>query len=129
MNVLSSHRRRSKGLLPWLLSYVLLAQALFPIQAHTQWVTNPDGMVVTICSLLGERTEVIDVDHDDTTVLDEYRSPACLFSTLLGATVASCPIPLPEARFLATALQADPVGERPTLRNPLVQAIRAPPIA
>jgi hypothetical protein len=129
MHALAHQRRRTKGYLPWLLSYLLLAQALFPIQAHTQWVTDSDGMVVAICSLLGERTAVIDVEHDDTTVLDEYRSPACLFSTLLGATVASSPIPVPEVRFLATVLQADPVRDLPTLRNPLVQAIRAPPMA
>lgn len=120
---------RTKGYLPWLLSYVLLAQGLFPIQAHTQWVVDPDGMVVTVCSLLGERTEVLEVDHDGSGALDGYHCPACLFSTLLGATVASTPTPTPDTLFRVTALSVDPVQGLPYIRKPLTRAIRAPPVA
>jgi hypothetical protein len=129
MHSLTQQRRRARGLLPWLLSCVFIAQSLFPIQAHTQLVVQPDGMVVVICSLMGERTEVVGNDREGTDPLDEYRSPACLFSTLLGATVVSSPLLVPEASFLTAAWRADSAQDLATHRKPLVQSIRGPPSA
>jgi hypothetical protein len=127
MFALATHRRRSRGLLSWLLSYVLLAQALFPIQAHTQWVTDPEGMVVVVCTLQGERTAVIDEDPEDGNALDEYRSPACVFSSLLGSTVASAATLEPSPLFLATVSQDTLLWDLPGLGPDRTPAIRAPP--
>jgi hypothetical protein len=129
MFALATHRRRSRGLLSWLLAYVLLAQALFPIQAHTQWVTDPEGMVVVICTLQGERTAVIGEDPEDSNALDEYSSPACVFSSLLGSTVASDATLVPSPLFLATASQNALLLDLPDLGPELTQTIRAPPSA
>jgi hypothetical protein len=127
MFALATQRSRTRGLLSWLLSYVLIAQALIPMQAHTQWVTDPEGMVVIICTLQGERTAVIAEAPEDTNALDEYRSPACAFSSLIGSTVASNVTFEPSPLFLATTSQNAPFQDPPDLGSDLTQAIRAPP--
>ena len=126
---LAIQRRHTKGAISWVLAYLLLAQALIPIQAHTQWATTPDGMVVVICTLQGERSAVLGVDTEDTQILDEYRSPACVFSSLLGATVASDSITEPTALFLSVATSVGLPQDQPSLSTDLSQAIRAPPHA
>ena len=126
---LAGQRRRTKGALGWVLTYLLLAQALIPIQAHTQWATTLEGMVVVICTLQGERSAVLGEGTEDTQILDEYRSPACVFSSLLGATVASDPITEPTALFLAVATAVGLPQNQPALGPSLSQAIRAPPHA
>lgn len=129
MFALAGQRRRSRGLLSWLLGYALLAQALFPIQAHTQWGTGPDGMVVVICTFQGERTEVVGDDSQDTNALDEYRSPACVFSSLLGATIATSPSLQPSGLLRSTASSTAPIQDLSDHGPALTQAIRAPPSA
>lgn len=129
MFALATQRRRSRGLISWLLSYVLLAQALIPIQAHTQWVTDSEGIVVVICTLQGERTAVIGGDKEDTDSLDEYRSPACVFSSLLGSAAASHVILEIHPFFQATTSQNTPSQDPPVLGPNLASAIRAPPSA
>jgi hypothetical protein len=129
MFTLATQRRRSRGSLSWVLAYLLLAQALIPIQAHTQWATTPDGIVVVICTLQGERSAVLGGDTEDTQMLDEYRSPACVFSSLLGSTIASDSITEPTGLFLAVAAPPGLAQDRPSLGPKLSQAIRAPPHA
>lgn len=116
--------------LVWVLACLLVAQALFPIQAHTRFAVDAAGEVVQICTLQGAKAVVLDpvtgeqqpASHDD-----DGRSPACAFSLLLAAAVASAAASLPGWVGLTTVADT-PILPRapaaPILRHSL---IRAPP--
>lgn len=93
MNLKHKNIRR----ITWLLSFILYAQALFPVQAHTRLVQNADGQLVTICTLQGNTQ----VQLDEPLVPTQQQAPnhnagytaAVAFSMVIGqALMATLPV-------------------------------------
>ena len=129
---LPQHRYRYYGhrhALPWLLSCVLLVQALIPIQAHTSWSSGANGLLVLVCSWK-ESHEIVFAGGSDRPIRpDEYSAAACVFSLLLGTAIMSAAIVSMQTLLQLASLQvvrgSDPIDLRPPYR----QAIRAPPVS
>lgn len=84
---LSRHRRTQ---LIQLLSLLLLLQAFFPMQLHTQLKRDAQGALVEVCTLHGFKTIVID---DQGQVKEGYtqdadRSAAMALSDLMTAAIS-----------------------------------------
>jgi hypothetical protein len=118
-----------RGLLAWGLVCLLVAQLLFPIQAHTAWAVQADGEVLQICTLAGVQS--VPVTPGDPAQADperaDWRNAACSFSQLMADLVTPATAPPLDPLPLA-----DRLGEWPvhlTLHDRLVRqaAIRAPP--
>ena len=89
----SLKRRHSRSCLARLMSALLLAQALFPLQAHTQWAQQQDGIFVLICSIDGAYVvHLRGHQEDDDGSRGLNISPACTFSQLMAeaVTVDAC---------------------------------------
>ena len=82
-------------------------------------------MVVVICSLLGERIVVAGDQGQDTDPLDDYRSPACLFSNLLGSTLLASALRLSYVGFVSTASHVEPLVRIGSITHLLVGSQRA----
>ena len=91
MSQLSIRTRHSSSAhaLAWLLSVMLLAQTVMPLQLHTRFGMDENGQAVLICTLAGTKTISLNTllgreAPVDDTGLDEKRNPAMLFSQLLA---------------------------------------------
>ena len=122
----ASHKNANR-LLPYLLSCVLLIQAAIPIQAHTSWITDNNGITVLICTWQGEQEVHFGGDNESPIHSDEYRVPACLFSQLLSAVIVPAALAAPFTLFQLASLAVDRGSDLTDLRQPYRQAIRAPP--
>lgn len=121
--------RRQRGRLAvlWILSLLLFAQALIPIQSHTRWAVADDGRVVELCTLHG--TVLVDADTGQPLAEqdDEGRSPAMAFSQLLASAVSGHAVAQP-AWLALVAIESPPaVIGIPTQRTLRLAHIRAPP--
>lgn len=129
MSMRSVNLKNANRLLPFLLSYLLLIQAAIPIQAHTNWVADNDGIIVLICTWQGLQEVVLDVDQESPIQSDEHRAPACVFSQLLGATIVPVALAAPFTLFQLTSIHVDRGSDLTNLSRPDRQTIRAPPIS
>ena len=128
MSVCRTSQENANLLLPYLLSCLLLIQAAIPIQAHTSWVTKSDGISALICTWRGEQEFFLDGERESPIRSDEHRTPACVFSLLLGTVVLSAALAAPFTLFQMASLAVDRVSYPTDLGRPHRQTIRAPPI-
>jgi hypothetical protein len=121
--------RQNRASHAWWLACVLLAQALFPIQAHTAWALGAGGEVLQICTLNGSQSIVVPSPGGDqpTGDLTEGRNAACAFSQLLTDAVSPTLMLQPGWRPRTTAVFEAVVPSEFQAPTPRHLSIRAPP--
>lgn len=121
--------RSDRAPLAWGLVCLLVAQLLFPIQAHTAWAVQADGEVLQICTLAGVQSVPVPpaVPGQADPEPADWRNAACSFSQLMADLVTPAMSPPPGSLPVADRLSELPVHL--TLHGRLVcqAAIRAPP--
>jgi hypothetical protein len=128
MNPLRRHvtRHAAHGL-RILLSLLILAQGLLPLQAHTILEHNAHGHVIVVCTWQGPRSETLALPGDSPAAPADRPTPAMLFSEALASADLPHLPPLPLALYTVSQSAAEHVS---TLRvSPRLSAhpIRAPP--
>jgi len=113
-----------------LLSLLLLLQAMFPMQLHTQLQRNDRGELIEVCTLDGFKTIVFD---DQGQVKEEYtqgkdRSAAMALSDLM--TEAMSDVTVIDFTPVLSASYVDSYYSQPTVFNHVrgLKPIRAPPL-
>lgn len=116
--------------LAWVLSLLLLAQAVIPLQSHTRLAVDDQGMVVEVCTLLGPEQQALSLRHaeapdsDDT---DSQASPAMAFSQLMAEALLALDMVQPSWLALQASEIPSPETRSPYRRPHRLATIRAPP--
>ena len=121
-------RRHSRSYLALSMSALLLAQALFPLQAHTQWERQQDGAFVLICSIDGARVVHLPRHQEDEDgSLGLNISPAYTFSQLMGEAVTADARSSSARLYMAWILRPEAITHFRRGGFPRNFSIRAPP--
>lgn len=124
--------RRGEYRRAWLclMSLLLLAQVLLPIQAHTRWAVNDQGQVIELCTLHGSVMMTLTRDGKPQPAAQpqqDDRTAAMSFSLLLAGALSA--VPEIQLAWLALSTVDTPpaVIGTPTQRPLRLASIRAPP--
>lgn len=122
----SVRQHQSTALLAQVLTLLLFAQLLLPVQAHSQLVRT-DGMTIVMCTLQGPKTVEITLDG----VIIEHPAPsaAMQFSDLLKDFTPALGVPPRVHTLLGTLIsQSSDLPDIPALSRPAPNT-RGPPQA
>jgi len=128
---LGSIRARLHGsATPWVLSLLLLAQGLVPLQSHTRLAVNEAGIVVAVCTLEGivEQTLQLEIDQQPAPAApDSAPNPAMLFSQIMAEAMLALDAEQPAWLALKVSEPPPAVVGTPVRRPHRLASIRAPP--
>lgn len=109
----------------WVMTMLMLAQALFPIQSHTRWALADDGQVIEICTLHGSVS--VDPSSGEPTQQDDDRTAAMSFSMLMAEALSGHFEVQPAWLALLSTPVAPAVIGKAAQSAPRHAPIRAPP--
>jgi len=134
--VLSAMRTFGRNnVMPWLVSLVLIAQAMIPLQSHTRLAVDESGMVVEICTLDGVVEKTVStqsgiptlIDHPSDPDSDTDPTPAMTFSQLMAEALLALDAAQPSWLALQVSEPAPAVIGTLVRRPHRLASIRAPP--
>jgi hypothetical protein len=128
MNHLRRHatRKAAHGLRV-LLSLLILAQGLLPLQAHTVLDRDAHGHVVVVCTWQGPRSETLALPAESPSTPADRPTPAMLFSEAIAAADLPYIPPLPVALYTLSDSVGEGVTSSPSPPRLCAHHIRAPP--
>lgn len=111
-----------------LLSLLILAQGLLPLQAHTVLEHNAHGHVVVVCTWQGPRSETLALPGESPAAPADHPTPAMLFSEALAAADLPHIPPLPVALYTISQGAEERTSTPHVSPQGSAHPIRAPPV-